>query len=67
MPGDAVEVPAPGFVEEPLHVALDDHDRIGVVGQQRRREEFAAHVQHVLAGGAGVGPWLVSHGGSVGW
>ena len=44
----------PGFVEEILHPALDEHDRLLVVEENSRIQELLAKPQDFVGGGAGI-------------
>ena len=43
---DAIEVSPSRLIKEPLHVAFDDHDRLGVVRHKGGREKLASHVEN---------------------
>ncbi len=55
-PGEHVEVSPPGFVEEPLHIPLDQHQRIAVEREERRMAIPLPECQHLVAGRAAIAP-----------
>jgi hypothetical protein len=48
-PGEQVEIPPAGLVEEVLHLALDDHQRVAVQGEDGGMDVAVAERQHLLA------------------
>ena len=55
-PGEHVEVSPSGFVEEPLHMPLDQHQWIAVEREERRMAVPLPERQHLFAGRTAIAP-----------